>query len=525
MNNETSVRASAGALFDEGVDSILTMFERSADAFPDHEAIVCGEQRITYRRLEQALRQLSALIADRVTNENKRVGILLQNGPEYVCALYACFAAGVQAVPMNPRYTASELAAILEAGAVRFCICGVNEEKEHHSTLTAHTEAAALVLTARHFDMAQPGQALRAKRPDMDSIASIQYTGGTTGRPKGVVLTHRTMAVNVCQRALLVPMVQGRDRILCITPLFHGYAATMAMYAALGSGGALVILPRFTPDAVFATIAAEKISLFAGTPSAYAQLVSYQSGEPPDLSSLQASFSGSAPLPGEIRSAWEKLSSAPIVEGYGLTESSGILTFNPRFGLRKPNSVGLPLPGTEIELVAAGEVKSESGTEMVGEIRARGPQMMLGYRNAPEATQEVLKDGWLYTGDLGAIDQDGYIFIRGRAKDLIPVSGFNVYPQEIENLLFKMPGVIDCAVVGMLDAKRGEAVHACVVTDTPAQLSDADVMQYCSAHLARYKVPVAVHFVDFIPKTPIGKTDRKAVVAAVKSLPASVWRG
>ena len=245
--------------------------------------------------------------------------------------------------------------------------------------------------------------------PDPDSLAILQYTGGTTGRSKGVMLTHRMVATNVLQRDEIIPMVHGAERILCVTPLYHAYATAMALFPALSSGGALVILDRFKPETVFDAIEREAITLFAGAPSIYNAMVAHPDFERRRLTSLSASFSGSAPLAVDVLERWQRVSGAPILEGYGLTEASPILTFNPRHGIRKAGSVGPAVPGTEIDIVdpATGEPLHAAGA--IGEVRARGPQLMVGYRNRPQETLDAVRDGWLYTGDLGQVDEDGQV--------------------------------------------------------------------------------------------------------------------
>jgi long-chain acyl-CoA synthetase len=363
---------------------------------------------------------------------------------------------------------------------------------------------------ARHLDARHPGDAGLPPPPSPDSLALLQYTGGTTGRPKGVELTHGAIAVNVAQREALLPSRRG-DRILCMMPLSHSYAMSMGLFLSLYCAGTLVILPRYQPDDVLAALSRERIGVFLGSPTIFTGLLAHPGFAATDWRSVHTCYSGSAALPGATLQRWRDAVGAPVYEGYGQTEAGPVLSFNPVHGPVKPGTVGVPVPLTEIEIVdvATGEQALPVGS--CGEIRVRGPQVMRGYRNRPEETAQALRGGWLYTGDIGEFDADGYLAIRDRKKDMVIVGGYNVYPREVEDVLFAHPDVADAAVVRRPDAYRGESLVAHVVPRPGAQ-PDADaLLTHCRERLARYKLPAEWRFTQALPKTAANKTDKNAL--------------
>jgi long-chain acyl-CoA synthetase len=339
----------------------------------------------------------------------------------------------------------------------------------------------------------------------------LQYTGGTTGVSKGVNLSHRNIAVNISQREALLPTATHGERILCILPLFHIYGVAMCLHNAVYAGATLVILPRYSPDATFALLAGEHISILAGSPTVFIGLMSDTQFANMNFPDLSLSYSGSAPLPAALLQKWEDATGAPVLEGYGQSESGPVITFNPLKGARKAGSVGLVLPETQLEIVDTVDGTRVLDAGKPGEIRIRGPQVMLDYRNRADESAQALRDGWLYTGDIGELDDEGYLYIRDRKKDMILVSGYNVYPREIEEVLHRHPGVLEAAIVSVEDEYRGETVCA-YVARTPEHPVDADQLnEYCREYLAPYKVPRNYEFVDILPKTSVGKVDKLAL--------------
>ena len=346
--------------------------------------------------------------------------------------------------------------------------------------------------------------------PDPTSLALLQYTGGTTGRSKGVDLAHRAIAVNVSQREALLPGRRG-DRILMLMPLSHAYGMAMGLFLAAYCAGTLVILPRYQPDEVLAAVVRERIGVFPGSPTVFVGLMGHPAFAHTDWRGVHTCYSGASALPAPLLERWRDAVGAPVHEGYGLTEAGPVLSFNPVGGPIKPGSVGVAVPATEIEIVDV-----ETGTQVLpagerGEIRARGPQLMRGYRNRPEETAAALRDGWLYTGDIGEFDADGYLSIRDRKKDMAIVGGYNVYPREVEDVLFAHPAVAEAAVVGVPDAYRGEVIVAHVVL-RPGAAADADALvAWCRERLSKYKLPARVRFAESLPRTSVNKIDKAAL--------------
>jgi long-chain acyl-CoA synthetase len=388
--------------------------------------------------------------------------------------MFGVLASGAQLVPLNPLYTKREIDEIL-------------------------SDASPCLVVSERFTIEK---AEAGPLPKRESLALLQYTGGTTGKSKGVNLTHRAIATNVAQREALLPTAMDSERILCAMPLFHSYAMAMGLFLAANCRGTLVILERYKPEAVLEAIGKERITIFPGSPTIFTGLLGHADFARTDWSSVHTCYSGSAALPEETLRRWEQAVGAPVYEGYGQTEAGPVLTFNAVGKPRKPGSVGIPVPATEIRIVE-------------GEVVARGPQIMQGYRNRPHETAEALRDGWLHTGDLGELDADGYLYIRDRKKDMVIVGGYNVYPREVEEVLISHPAVSEAAAVGGPDPYRGECVHAYV--SLRKQVTREELLGYCSERLARYKVPATLEILDALPKTSVNKLDKLSLKSRWKT--------
>jgi len=318
----------------------------------------------------------------------------------------------------------------------------------------------------------------------------------------------------VSQREALLPTAADDERVLVVTPLFHVYAVSMGLYLAAYCRATLVIVARYRPETVLDAIGRHRITLLGGSPTILSGLMACASFASADLGSLRLCFSGSSALPEATLRRWEAATGCPVAEGYGQSEAGPVLAFNPRAGVRKIGSVGIAVPATDLEIV---DIETGAGPLPIGaagEIRARGPQVMRGYRNLPDETAAALRDGWLYTGDIGALDADGYLTIRGRRKEMVIVGGYNVYPREVEEALCSHPRVREAAVIGVPDAYRGEALVATVVADA-AGVSVAELLAHLGERLVSYKVPRDVRLVDALPKTSVGKVDKARLRADV----------
>jgi long-chain acyl-CoA synthetase len=314
----------------------------------------------------------------------------------------------------------------------------------------------------------------------------------------------------VAQREGLLPTRAG-ERILCMMPVSHSYGMAMGLFLAAWCGGTLVLLPRYTPEDVLEAVQKERITIFPGSPTVFTGLLAHPRFAGTDWRSVHTCYSGAAALPEQTLKRWREAVGAPVYEGYGQTEAGPVLSFNPVRGPVKPGSVGVPVPGTEIEIVDV-----ETGTRVLpagerGEIRARGPQLMRGYRNLPQETAQALRGGWLYTGDIGEFDAEGTLYIRDRKKDMLIVGGYNVYPRELEEVLVMHPAVLEAAVVGVSDEYRGELPVAYVALRPGARADGDELLAHCRTNLARYKVPARIRIVESLPKTSVSKTDKKAL--------------
>lgn len=496
--------------------TVVHMLAAAASVSPLREALACGAERLTYEEYARCVASFAAELRAAGV-QGGRVVVALGNSVDICIALLAVQAAGAQVAPINPLYTASEIAPLLEDIDPVVIV--------HDANLTAMIESASKRTGVRRRISVDPGdQSLTRWRampssiePDMlprpESLALLLYTGGTTGTPKGVDLTHSACAHGVAQMNSLVPTRVEAERLLCATPLCHIYAIAVGMNNMLYCRGTLVILPRFTADAVLDALEAQSITMFAGGPTMFVGLLSHERLAQRHFPHLRCSYSGASALPEETLRRWESATGAPVLEGYGQTESGGGIIFNPLYGVHKPGSVGIPMAGVEIQIVdlASGDTVLPAGE--TGEVRIRGPQLMAGYRGRPEDTAAVLRNGWLYTTDIGHLDADGYLYISDRKKDMVIVSGFNVYPRAVEEVLYRHPDVLEAAVVGEPDEYQGEALKAFVVQRLGSAIDADAIIQHCRAHLAPYKVPRRIVFINALPKTAVGKIDKRRLCA------------
>jgi long-chain acyl-CoA synthetase len=501
----------------EHAADLSAMLARSAEDGPQRPAVTLGDRTLTYAELNQAASALATALLEQGVAPGDRVGLWMPNVTEFVVAYFAVIRAGGVVVPVSTLLGLEEVAYILSnAEAVALVAASLFDETVaklpvrvpslRKVIVWGDTEVAdALALSELMSGPARP----ESLQPSAhDDLAVLIYTSGTTGRPKGAMLSHRNLLTNAAACAQAID-VGPEDRFLTVLPLFHSFGATVCMILPLLIGAHIVLLPRFSPNEVMQAFGAYGITVFAGVPSMYAVLLNMREDAAFDLSSLRLCVTGGAPCPpSAIRQFGERYGAA-LIEGYGPTEASPVVSVNPPHGVQKVGSVGLPIPGVELSI--ADDDGNKLPTGEIGEVCVRGPNVMLGYWRAPEATAETVVDDWLLTGDMGRLDEDGYLYIVDRKKDMVIVSGMNVYPREVEDVIYQLPKVADCAVVGAPSERRGEDVRAYIVCKEGQTLTEDEVIQHCSQHLAPYKVPRSVVFADDLPRSGTGKVLKRAL--------------
>ncbi|WP_431275519.1 class I adenylate-forming enzyme family protein [Variovorax ureilyticus] len=491
--------------------SVVHLLRDAAAECPHAPAIFFEGTRLDYAQYAGLVGAVARRIGARA-GAGDRVAILMRNSLDLAVATFAVHALRAQAVPLNPGYSERELALML-ADATPCMVLFDDSITLDLPALCPHLDAGAFWCTGDGNGLAAllpEACALPDALPGHEDLATLQYTGGTTGRPKGVNILHRQIAWNIVQREAWLPTRRGAEVVLCTMPLFHVSAVSMSLHLCLHAHGELVIHRRFNAQAVLQAIAQHRVTLMSAAPTIFYDLLK-QPLDRARLSSLRACFSGAAPLPRETLERFEQATGCAIHEGYGMSEAGPCLTFNPMHRERRAGSVGLPVPGCELQIVDLAEGTTPLPTGHAGQIRVRGPQVMAGYRNLPEQTAQALQGGWLYTGDVALIDEDGYVYIQGRQHDTINVAGFKVYPIEIEQVLLSCPEVGEAAAFAAPDARMGQVVHAWV-TAAPGRTVDVERLQsLCAAQLAGYKVPRAIGVLERLPRTSVGKLARNTL--------------
>ncbi|RTG95236.1 long-chain-fatty-acid--CoA ligase [Thermus scotoductus] len=513
---------------------LTDLLRENARRYPHKEALEFLGRSLSYRNLWQQVEAFAKGLQEAGLKPGDRVAIMLPNSPQFVIAFYGTLLAGGVAVNINPMYTPRELGHQLRDSGARVLVI-LDLLLPRYQEVKAEAPVEVLVRTGIQDYLPFPknllyplmlkrkGQAPRSlegtpwraflkpgnPQPvplDLDDLALLQYTGGTTGVAKGAMLTHRNLSSNALQVRSWIPDFQeGEEVVLGAIPFFHVYGMTVAMNLALLGAAKLVLLPRPEIKPIVEAIEKHRVTLFPGVPTLYVAFNNFPGIEKRNLRSIRACISGSAPLPLEVADRFERLTGAKLVEGYGLTEASPVTHCNPLHGVRKLGSVGLPFPGVEAKVV------DEEGQEVpigeVGELVVKGPNIMKGYWNRPEETQKALQDGWLFTGDMAKMDEDGYFYIVDRKKDMIIAGGYNIYPREVEEILYQHEAVQEAAVVGVPDPYRGETVAAFIVLKEAyrGKVTEKDIETFCRQNLAAYKVPRIIEFRDSLPKTSVGK--------------------
>ena len=490
--------------------NVAHLLETSARELPERPALVFGDETWTYAALDREAGRLAAGLARAGLRSGERVCLHLGNRPEFVLAYYACQKLGLVPVALNVTYVRYELGDIIrDSGAAAILSRGPAA-----ASLPPATATEAVRLRVGTTDQGDPGalvfealladQPVRARECERDDVAAILYTSATTGRPKGVMLTHANVVSNAYATVHHLRMTPD-DRGLCALPLFHCFGQNFIMNALVTAGGILVLQERFVPPEFLASIARHRITILYAVPTMYIVLLSGALAGS-DLASLRLAFSAAAMLPADVEARWRAATGLPISQGYGLTECSPFATYNHE-RVHRPGSVGTPIENVEVRVVDERDRVVPDGT--LGELVIRGPNVMKGYLGRPEDTTEALRGGWLHSGDIGYRDGDGYLYLVDRVKDMINVSGFKVFPREVEEVLFDHPAVAEAAVLGLPDPVKGEVVRACVVVRPGLTVTAGELIERCRARVAAYKVPAVVEFVSALPKSPTGKILKK----------------
>jgi long-chain acyl-CoA synthetase len=525
---------------------VFALLEESAVRYPDHDCIDFQDRRFTYSEVKDLSDRAAKGLAEAGFRRGMKLGLFLPNCPWFVVFYYAGLKAGGVIVNFNPLYVEPEIARQIEdsecefmvtldlamllpkitamLGATRLkriVVCPMADQLAFPQHLLfpiimrksiAHWPEDDRILTTRTLLDNDGAIELPLINPET-TLAVLQYTGGTTGVPKGAALSHANITINAQQIKLWFHALDRPEtRIVGVLPLFHAFAMTCVMNLALAFGACMLLEPRFEALKLLRLIAKKHPNAMAGVPTLYNALLNTPGAENYDLSSLEICISGGAPLPLEVAKAFQAKTGAHLLEGYGLSETSPVCCINPPELGSKPGSIGLPLPGTICEIVSIDDRKTLMKPGETGEICFRGPQVMMGYWKRPEATAEVIVDGRLHTGDVGHLDADGYVFITDRLKEMINCSGFKVYPRLVEEAIYQHPAVRECAVIGVADAYRGQTVKAIVALKTGQALGADELLHFLQSRLSKIEMPTQVEFRADLPKTAVGKIQKKILV-------------
>ncbi|PIC63620.1 long-chain fatty acid--CoA ligase [Sporosarcina sp. P13] len=496
----------------ESSRSIYNLLENTAATYPERTAIIFQDELITYSSLKKSVDKLAGKWRQSGLKKGDRIGLMMANHPLYIITYYAAHALGLLVVQVNPLYTTRELMRIIEDSHMQYMVFDktasttvqlVSKEYTFTQCFTIENEQEELVSIYSLIESGAEIQTVETINPDED-VAVIQYTGGTGGEMKGVMLTHSNLTSNVAQGfEMYGKEITEEEVILTATPLYHVYAMTSAMNLGIYIGAAILLIPTFDVRNVLENIQKYKPSFFPGVPKMYNALISYPDVHQYDLSCLKNCTCGSAPLPIEIIKRFKQLTGVVIAEGFGLSEASPTTHRNPPVGNPKIGSIGIPIRDTDCKIID--ENGQALGCNLVGELLIKGPQIMKGYLNNASETKKVLQNGWLHTGDLALMDEDGYFFIVGRKKELIIIDGFNIYPQEIEEVLYEFPGIQEVAVIGVQKSNTEELVKAFIVPKEDTTLDMDAIIEYCYLKLTRYKVPKQFEIIGELPRNTVGK--------------------
>ncbi len=532
----------------------------SAAKRPNGDAIIFFNRKFSYGWLKDQVERFATALTAMGVKGGDRVALMLPNCPQIVIGYYGALRIGAIVVLTNPMYVERELEYQMNDSGAQ-TIVALDHFWPRVAKVKDKTPLKNIIVTGMADYMpfplsslypvkakrdklvvgVQPGsgavsfkQLLAATRPAPPSVAHnwaddtavLQYTGGTTGLSKGAMLTHKNLVSNVTQcRAWFHRSRWGEEVMLGALPLFHSYGMTSVMNMATSLGSAMILLPRFVVKDVLDNIQKHKATIFCGAPTMYVACNNHPDIKKYNLKSIESCVSGSAALMSETQTKFQDITGGKLVEGYGLSETSPVTHTNPIWGTGKIGSIGLPVSDTDSKIVDLETGEKELPPGEIGELIIKGPQVMKGYWNKPEETAKSLRDGWLYTGDIAKMDEDGYFYIVDRKKDIIIAGGFNIYPRDVEEVLFEHPKVMEAAVAGIPDPYRGETVKAYVVLKPGETATEEEIIQFCRERMAAYKAPRLVEFRPALPKTMVGKVLRRVLVEEEKAKMAKEGEG
>jgi len=526
--------------------TIPKFLEDTVKKYPENIAVTFFGKKLTYKKFSESVDRFATALSDLGIKKGDKFSIFLPNCPQFVIAFFAALKIGATVVNTNPLYVERELIHQLNDSGSETILC-LDLLYPKIKKVRDKTNLKNIIVTSIKDYLPFPlnllypikqrreGHVVKIEKktgiyffkdliskyppspPEVETfpeeVALLQYTGGTTGISKGCVLTHKNLISNTLQcESWFVEAIEGKETMLSALPFFHVFGMTVVMLYSVQSGYNMILMPKFDAESALKLINKYKTTIFPGVPTMYSAINHYPGVEKYDLSSIKYCISGAAPLPVEVCKRFEELTGAKLVEGYGLTETSPVTHCNPFEGLRKIGSIGLPFSDTDCKIMdlEKGEKKIPIGE--IGELAIFGPQVMKGYLNKPDETRAVLRDGWCYTGDIAKTDEDGFFYIVDRKKDMIISGGFNIYPREVEEVLYEHPKVLEAAVIGIPDPTYGESVKAFVSIKEGEKVAEEEIIQFCKKNLAKYKIPKSVEFRKEMPKTLVGKVLRRVLV-------------
>jgi long-chain acyl-CoA synthetase len=498
----------------------------TAAKIPNHIALKFYHKEITYKELHFLSTLFASALQQSGVQKSDRAAIMLPNCPQYVISYYGILKAGAIVTQVNPMLMERELLYLLKDSGAETIIV-YEPLYPRIKAIAAETNLKTIIVVSFAPDQLKleedftfeafvgKGDGNVTPVPiDVDEdVAVLQYTGGTTGLSKGAMLTHRNITANALQSQEFFKqeVTFGEESCLTVIPLFHVFGMTSAMNLSIFNGSKNILLPRFDLQEVLETIKNEQPTTFPGVPTMYIAITNHPEAEKYGIDSIHICNSGSAPMPLETMREFERKTGAKILEGYGLSEAAPVTHCNPPFAERKPGSIGIGYPSTEYKVVDLATGEEEVPVGEAGELIIRGPQVMKGYWNMPEETEHTLRGGWLFTGDIAKMDEDGYVYIVDRKKDMIISSGFNVYPRDIEEVLYEHPAVQEAVAIGVADPYRGESVKAIIVKKAGQDATEEEIIEWAREKMAAYRVPRTIEFRAELPKTNVGKILRRAL--------------